>query len=286
TVAEPDPSRALDARLRGHETVSSASAAAHTAEIVVTATGRPGAVHAACLDRLPDGAMLANAGHSPREIDLGHLERTGPGRTVRPGVVEYRIADRAVFVLGGASPVNLAAGNTFGDDLWDLFAGITVLTCAWLVSGDWSAAAPGIHPVPAHLQRRIAESYLTPPKRSAHLGLIEEREPESPDGHVLQELVGPHCRAYQQNHSVACSTLAPGAVIAVHHHERIEETYTVLSGAVTVSLDGVEHVVPSGGLVAIPPRVRHGVVAGDEGARLLAVSTPPWQADDHHEAPH
>ncbi|MFJ1646639.1 cupin domain-containing protein [Streptomyces sp. NPDC088258] len=285
TVAEPDPSRALDARLRGHETVPSATAAAHTAEIVVTATGRPGAVHADCLERLPEGAILANAGHSPREIDLDHLRRGGPGRPVRPGIVEYRLAGRALFVLGGASPVNLAAGTTFGDDLWDLFSGVTALSCDWLLNGDWSELPAGIHPVPPHMQHRIARSYLARPKRPAHVGVIEEQDPGPGDGHVLQELVGPQCRDYQQNHSLAHSTLAPGGVITVHHHERTEETYVVLSGQLTVSLDGVDHLVSAGGYVAIPSRVRHGAVAGAQGARLLAVSTPPWQAEDHHEAP-
>lgn len=285
TVAEPDPSRALDARLRGHETVPSALAAAHTAEIVVTATGRPDALHATCLDRLPGGAILANAGHSPQEIDLAHLATQGPGRPVRPGVVEYRIADRAVYVLGGASPVNLATGTTFGDDLWDLFAAVTVLSCAWLLNGDWSAVPTGINPLPPHMERRIAELYLRPPTRPAHVGKIEETDPAAAGGHVLQELVGPQCRGYQQHHSVASSTLAPGGVIPVHHHERTEETYVVLTGEATVSLDGTDHILPAGGTVAIPPRTRHGVVAGAQGALLLAVSTPPWQPNDHHEAP-
>ncbi|SCF06618.1 adenosylhomocysteinase [Micromonospora haikouensis] len=285
TVAEPEPARALDARLHGHETVPTALAAAHTAEIVVTATGRPASVSAAVLDRLPHGAIVANAGHSPQEIDLAHLADRGMAHPLRPGLVEYRGPQRTVVVLGGGSPVNLTVDNTFGDDLWDLFAGVTALSCAWLLTGEWAAEPPGIRPLPALMQRRIAELYLSPPPRPAHVGAIQRVDAAEAGGHVLQELAGPQCAAYQQHHTLACSTLAPGARIAVHHHERTEETYIVLDGEVTVTLDGVEHLVATGGVVTIPPPIRHGVLAGEQGARLLAVSTPPWQPDDHHEQP-
>src|ERR1700726_4033628 len=62
TVVELDPIRALEAVLDGM-VVTSLGEALDTGEVFFTATGRPGVVAGESFDRLPDGAVLANAGH-------------------------------------------------------------------------------------------------------------------------------------------------------------------------------------------------------------------------------
>ena len=62
TVVEPDPIRALEAVLDGM-VVTSLDEALKIGEVFFTATGRPGVIASESIDRLPDGAILANAGH-------------------------------------------------------------------------------------------------------------------------------------------------------------------------------------------------------------------------------
>ncbi|MET8759464.1 cupin domain-containing protein [Lentzea sp. NPDC004782] len=281
TVAEPHPLRALNAHLAGHAVVPTPQAAAHAADYVVTATGRAGVLNADVLDRLPDGAIVANAGHSPAEIDFGHLNASVAGEPM-PGIVEFRPAGKSLYVLAGGSPVNLAADRTYGDDLWDLFSAVTVLSCDWLITEGWRTAKPGVQPLPLELQSYVAGVATAPPLSSASHTAIKPAS--SPDGHALQELVGPQL-GNSTSHTVACSTLAPGGAVEEHFHLRTEETYVVLAGSITVLLDGVPKTLRTGDVVAIPPGVHHGVTAGDEGARFIAISVPPWQPTDHHVSP-
>lgn len=280
TVAEPHPLRALNAHLAGHTVVPTPQAAAHAADYVVTATGRAGVLDADVLDRLPDGAVVANAGHSPAEIDFAHLNACLVGEA-QPGIVEYRPAGKSLYVLAGGSPVNLAAGRTYGDDLWDLFSAVTVLSCDWLLTDGWRTAKPGVQPLPLEIQSYVASVAAAPPAAAATHTTIE---PVSTESHVLQELVGPQL-GNSTSHTVAHSTLAPGAVVEEHFHLRTEETYVVLAGSATVSLDGVPQTLHTGDVVAIPPGVRHGLTAGEEGARFIAMSVPPWEPTDHHVVP-
>lgn len=50
--------------------------------------------------------------------------------------------------------------------------------------------------------------------------------------------------------------LRPGQAGRIHRHERQEEVYLVLEGELSLTLEGEEHVVPTGGIVRVAPEVR------------------------------
>ncbi len=77
-VTEVDPVRALGAIMQGFR-VMPMSSAAPAGEMVITATGSREVIGAAEIAALPDGAMLANAGHFDVEIDVAALSRRGRG---------------------------------------------------------------------------------------------------------------------------------------------------------------------------------------------------------------
>ncbi|GLZ37117.1 hypothetical protein Acsp05_07420 [Actinokineospora sp. NBRC 105648] len=289
TVAEPDPLRRVAARLHGCAVAEHAAQAAADAEVIVTATGIDGVVDAAVLDRLPAGAVVVNAGHAPTEIDLAHLARW-PSRESRPGVVEHhRPGGRTVFVLGGASPLNLAYPHaSLGDDLWDPFNALMMLGCAWLLDGSWRDAPPGLVDFPEREQRRLAELMLAErPPAHAEVITVADLAPVTDDpAHALREVVGAHLGRAHRGHSIAHSTLAPGASVPVHHHRVTEETFVLGAGSGTAILDGVPTPVTAGQVVVVPPGVRHGFVAGERGLAFWAVSSPSWSADDHHADDH
>ncbi len=72
TVVEKDPIRALEAIVDGFR-VSETEAALTWGNVFITATGRPGIIRAEHFAHIPDGSVLANAGHFDYEIDVPAL---------------------------------------------------------------------------------------------------------------------------------------------------------------------------------------------------------------------
>ena len=112
-LCEVDPLRALEARMDGFE-VMRALDAAERGDLFVTATGSRAVIGAECLERMKDGAVLANAGHFDVEIDLVALRElaTGGVRDVLPLVEQYELGSgRRLNLLAQGRVVNLAAGE-------------------------------------------------------------------------------------------------------------------------------------------------------------------------------
>jgi len=175
-VTEVDPVRALGAIMQGFR-VMPMRAAAPVAELVITATGSRDVIGAAELAVLPDGAMLANAGHFDVEIDVPALaERAtevNPG--IRPHADEYVLADgRRLILLAEGRVVNLVAGEGNPAAAMDTSFAVQALALAWLASSDPAAGARGrVLDVPAAIDAEVASLAL------AALGTrIDELTPE------------------------------------------------------------------------------------------------------------
>jgi adenosylhomocysteinase len=111
-VCEVDPLRALEARMDGYE-VMPALEAAERGDLFVTVTGSRSVLRREHLERMKDGAVLANAGHFDVEIDLDDLRELARGRVreVLPLVEQYQVGDRRLHLLASGRVVNLAAGE-------------------------------------------------------------------------------------------------------------------------------------------------------------------------------
>jgi adenosylhomocysteinase len=155
-VAEVDPFAALEAYHDGFEVMPVDEACA-VADVVMTATGCRDALPLAAIERLGDGALLANAGGIDDEFDVGALrERALEVREARPGVTELVLAaDRSVFVVGGGVVVNLSVGEGHGAEIMDLSFGIQALAARHLLEHA-AELRPGVHPVPAGIDEQVA----------------------------------------------------------------------------------------------------------------------------------
>ena len=112
-VCEVDPMRALEARMDGYEAMP-ALEAAERGDLFVTVTGSRGVVRREHMERMKDGAVLANAGHFDVEIDLPGLRELAGGkvREVLPLVEQYEVGKgRRLNLLAQGRVVNLAAGQ-------------------------------------------------------------------------------------------------------------------------------------------------------------------------------
>jgi adenosylhomocysteinase len=136
-VTEVDPVRALGAIMQGFRVMPMSTAAQH-AEVVVTATGSRQVVGAAEIAALPDGAMLANAGHFDVEIDVPALAEAAVEihPAVRPHADEYVLADgRRLILLAEGRVVNLVAAEGNPAAVMDTSFAVQALALAWLARG-------------------------------------------------------------------------------------------------------------------------------------------------------
>jgi adenosylhomocysteinase len=138
-VCEVDPLRALEARMDGLE-VMPALEAAQRGDLFVTVTGSRAVLSREHLERMKDGAVLANAGHFDVEIDLPALRELAGGRVreVLPLVEQYELADgRRLNLLAQGRVVNLAAGEGHPAAVMDMsFANLALAVEHLVEHGD------------------------------------------------------------------------------------------------------------------------------------------------------
>jgi adenosylhomocysteinase len=149
-VCEVDPVRALDARMEGFD-VLPALEAAERGDVFITVTGAPNVLRAEHFARMKDGAVLANAGSFDTEIDLDAL---GPGEPVLPLVTRHG----RLHLLASGRVVNLAAGQGHPASVMDISFALQALAVEHLVRSP--DLAPGVHPVPAGIDREVARLKL------------------------------------------------------------------------------------------------------------------------------
>jgi adenosylhomocysteinase len=159
-VCEVDPLRALEARMDGLE-VMPALEAAERGDLFVTVTGSRGALRREHMERMKDGAVLANAGHFDVEIDLTDLRElaTGGVRQVLPLVEQYDLGDRRLNLLAQGRVVNLAAGEGHPAAVMDMSFANLALAVEHLVR-DGDRLEHRVLPVPAEIDAEIARLKL------------------------------------------------------------------------------------------------------------------------------
>jgi adenosylhomocysteinase len=159
-VVEPDPVRALEAVLDGMRVLPLYDALG-AGEVFFTATGRPGVIASDSFDRLPDGAILANAGHFSWEIDLEELARRAVQvENFRDRVGVYMLADgRQITVLAQGEMLNLAGGGGNPIETMDIGFSLQARSLAYLAQHH--ADLPhGPQPVPSPINSQVAREMV------------------------------------------------------------------------------------------------------------------------------
>lgn len=155
-VTDLDPVCLLEARHLGCETVSLDEGLA-CCQIIVTATGVEGVLCAEKLCQVRPGAILFNAGHSNREINIDWLYQQ-PHQRLKAHIERFELGKTHLFLLAQGSLLNLAAGaGPYGIDQFDHYTAVMLLGIAWMFDGIPDDVSPGLQRYPAHLEREIAE---------------------------------------------------------------------------------------------------------------------------------
>jgi adenosylhomocysteinase len=123
----------------------------------VTATGVEGVLREEHLCQVRPGAILLNAGHSNREIDIDWLYHQ-PYQRMKSHIEKFNIGKTHLFLLAKGSLLNLAAEvGLHGIDLFDHYTAVMLLGIAWMFDGIPDNILPGLQLYPANLEREIAE---------------------------------------------------------------------------------------------------------------------------------
>lgn len=159
-VTEVDPLRALEAAMDGYE-VMPMEQAAEMADVVVTATGDKDVVARRHLERMKDGAILANAGHFNVELALSALRALAVSvRTVRPNVDEYVLeGGRRIYLLAEGRIVNLAAAEGHPAAVMDMSFANHALAAEHVVANAHELDRH-VYDVPGAIDREVARLKL------------------------------------------------------------------------------------------------------------------------------
>jgi adenosylhomocysteinase len=159
-VTEVDPLRALEAAMDGYE-VLPMERAAEIGDIFVTATGDKSVITGAHMERMKDGAVLANTGHFNVEIDIPALRAlASETRPLRQFVDEFQLSDgRRIYLIADGRLVNLAAAEGHPAQVMDMSFANQALSAEYMVANAASLERR-VYPVPEEIDKEIARLKL------------------------------------------------------------------------------------------------------------------------------
>ena len=155
-VCEVDPVKALEAIADGWTVMPLLDACA-VGDVFITSTGTHRVYAKEHFEKMKDGALLANAGGLDTEIDVAALESLAREKTeVRRHVTEYVLAyGRRLDLLCAGRLVNIAGGDGHPVEIMDLSFSVQALAIYHLAKHR-GELAPGVHELPAEIDREIA----------------------------------------------------------------------------------------------------------------------------------
>jgi adenosylhomocysteinase len=158
-VTEVNPLRALEAAMNGLRVMPIAEAAS-IGDIFVTATGDINVIRKEHMQRMKDGAIIANSGHFNVEVSLKDLDGLSTAkRTMRPNLEEYTLKDgRKLYLLAEGRLVNLAAAEGHPSEVMDMSFANQAL-CAEHIA-KIARMPPKVYVVPREIDETVAELKL------------------------------------------------------------------------------------------------------------------------------
>jgi adenosylhomocysteinase len=159
-VTEVDAMRALEAAMDGFEVLPMEQAAA-VGDVFCTATGDKNVIDRSHLERMKDGAILANTGHFNVEIEIPALrELAVETREARAFVEEFTLADgRRIYLLADGRLVNLSAAEGHPAQVMDMSFANQALSAEWVVQRAGELERK-VYVVPTEIDDEIARLKL------------------------------------------------------------------------------------------------------------------------------
>ena len=168
-VVEIDEIKAFEAAMDGFRVGELLDLAAW-GEVFITATGHPGVLTHEFFEAVGSGAVLANCGHFPWEIDVAALRSLALGSVQLDDAIE-RIdlpGGRHIVLIADGRMMNLAGREPKGNSLESMDLGFLLQALSLeRIATDAASLTAGAQPVPDDIDREIARRMLR--AMAAHL---------------------------------------------------------------------------------------------------------------------
>ena len=173
-VTEVDPLPALEATMDGYE-VLPMEKAAEVGDIFCTATGDKSVIAKQHMERMKDGAILANTGHFNVEIELSALrELASETRHAREFVEEFTLEDgRRLYLIADGRLVNLSAAEGHPALVMDMSFANQALAAEYAIANA-SSLERKVYPVPTAIDEEIAR--LKPATMGVEIDQLTEEQ--------------------------------------------------------------------------------------------------------------
>ena len=158
-VTEVIPTKALEAAMDGLRVMPIAEAAA-IGDIFVTATGDINVIRGEHMEKMKDGAIIANSGHFNVEISIKDLEGLSVAtKTMRPNLVEYNLNDgRKLYLLAEGRLVNLSAAEGHPSEVMDMSFANQALCAEHIAKA--AKMSSKVYSVPSEIDEKVAKLKL------------------------------------------------------------------------------------------------------------------------------
>ncbi|MGQ9529934.1 MAG: adenosylhomocysteinase [Candidatus Bathycorpusculaceae bacterium] len=158
-ITEVNPLRALEAAMNGFRIMPIAEAA-KIGDIFITATGNINVIRKEHMEKMKNGAILANSGHFNVEINIKDLEEIAASkRTIRPNLEEYTLKDgRKLYLLAEGRLVNLASAEGHPSEVMDMSFANQALCVEYLAKNE--KLPPKVYEVPKEVDESVARLKL------------------------------------------------------------------------------------------------------------------------------
>ena len=157
-ITEVDPIKANEAIMDGFR-VMKMDYAAPIGDIFVTATGDIDIITKKHFKKMKDGAILANSGHFDVEVSVRDLKEIADSvEEIKPGVEEYKLGDKSLFLLAKGRLVNLVNGDGHPIEIMDLSFSLQLEAAKYLLEKPNQKI--DVKPVPDFIDKNIAKIKL------------------------------------------------------------------------------------------------------------------------------
>ncbi len=159
-VTEVDAIAALKAKLDGYNVMTMLSAAT-VGDVIITTTGCKDVVKEEHINKMKDGAFMANAGHFNVEISLEALKNASvSNKNINDNNREYILKNRnKVYLIAEGRLVNLAAAEGHPSEVMDMSFANQLLSVLKLVSSKGNLS-PKVYDIDRYQDEQIAMAKL------------------------------------------------------------------------------------------------------------------------------
>jgi len=158
-ITEVNPLKALEAAMNGFRVMPIAEAAA-LGDIFVTTTGDISVIRKEHMQKMKDGAILANSGHFNVEINIKDLEELATSkRNIRLNLDEYKLTDgRKLYLLAEGRLVNLASAEGHPAEVMDMSFANQALCVEYISKNE--KKPPKVYTVPKEIDETVSRLKL------------------------------------------------------------------------------------------------------------------------------